>query len=157
MIAAASLFLAMHYLFAGSAPPAAQAPVARPAKVAPVAPQPVAPNGPIAPIAPIGDMPQAAPVAPVNIAPIANLAHVPPTPPQSVQPIFPYAYTYTLYSNTPNFSNGLPTASSRRSRSVYWVTNPPYGNPVSGYTNQTVPATVRRGPPLTTNSTSPNH
>jgi hypothetical protein len=146
----------IHYLPAGSAPPAAPAPIARQANVAPIAPQPVAPNGPLAPIAPIGPMPVAAPTAPVTIAPIANLAPVSPTPPQSVNSNFPYAYTYMYVSNSPNFSNGIPTAYSKNPKSVYWITNAPYGNPVSGYTNRTDPVTVKRVPPLTTNSTLPD-
>jgi hypothetical protein len=154
LILIAAVLVAVRYLMAGSAPPAAPAPIAGQAKVAPIAPQTVAPNGPIAPVAPIGPMPSVAPTAPVTIAPIANLAHVPPTPPQSLNPNSPYAYTYTYVSNSPNFSNGIPTGYS--TNSVYWITNPPYGNPVSGYTNNTIPVIVRRVPPLATNSTSPN-
>ncbi len=157
ILIAVAVLAIIHYLPAGSAPPAAQAPVARSANVAPIAPTPIAPGANVGPIAPIGAMPQAAPVAPVNVAPIANLAPVAPIPPQSVNSNVPYAYTYSYYSNSTYFSNGIPAGYFRNRNSVHWITNPPYGNPTSGYTNRSVPVTVRRVPPLFTNSpTLPN-
>lgn len=151
LILIAAIVAVVRYLPAGSAPPAAQAPVARSANVAPVAPTPIAPGATVGPIAPIGAMPSVAPVAPVNIAPIANLAPVAPIPPQSVNSNVPYAYTYTYYTNSPYFSNGIPAGYFNNRNSVHWITNPPYGNPMSGYTNRAVPVTVRHIPPLVTN------
>jgi len=155
LIAVVFALAVVRYLTAGSAPIAAPAPVARQANVAPIAPSPAAPNGPVAPTAPIGATPPAAPVAPVNIAPIAPVAPAPSTPPQSGNGnsgyVYTYPYTYSYYSNSPYFSNGVPTGYLRNRNSVHWITNPPYGNPVSGYTNQSVPVIVRRVPPLTNN------
>jgi hypothetical protein len=136
-----ALLAVIHYLLAGSAPPATPAQVAPQAHVAPVAPTSAAPSAPAAPVAPIGPSPVVAPQPPVVTAPIAPLAPVAAIPPQSVNsnfPVYPYAYTHTYGSNAGYFSNGIPAAYLRNTNSVRWATNPPYGNPVEGYTNSTI-------------------
>ncbi|MGH8022758.1 MAG: hypothetical protein ACRED1_04195 [Limisphaerales bacterium] len=123
-------FFASGYLFAGSAPPATPERAAPQARTGPVAPTPVAPAARPAPIAPI------APVARSPLAPIA-----PGSVPRNVNSnwaIFPYPYAYAHGSNGVYFTNGIPTAYLRNTNSVYWATNPPYGNPVVGYTNNMI-------------------
>lgn len=124
-----ALLAAIHYMLAGSAP------LATPARVAPSS---VAPAAPVAPVAPIGPPTPAASSPPVASSPMAPLAPTAPIPPQSVNsnsPANPYAYTYTHGANRAYFTNGIPRAYLRNTNSVYWATNPPYGNPVDGYTN----------------------
>jgi hypothetical protein len=133
-----ALLAAIHYMLAGSAPLATPARVAPQAGVGPVAPSSVAPNAPVAPVAPIGPPTPAASSPPVASSPVAPLAPTAPIPPQSVNsnsPANPYAYTYTYGANRAYFTNGIPRAYLRNTNSVYWATNPPYGNPVDGYTN----------------------
>ncbi|HEX3627423.1 MAG TPA: hypothetical protein VH280_18610 [Verrucomicrobiae bacterium] len=143
IILIAALLTAIHYLLAGSAPPAAPANVAPQARPAPVAPSPVAPS------APVGVAPKPAPVAPVGPSPIAPIAPV--APPQSVNP---NGYTFTHGTNNAYFTNGIPTAYLRNTNSVFWATNPPYGNPIDGYTNTTTGWILRRRP-VPTNGSSP--
>ena len=145
----------IHYLLAGSAPPANQAPVAPQAKVAPIAPSSIAPTAPAGPVAPIGPAPTPAPTAPVASSPIAPVAPVAPTPPQSVNsnfPVYPYAYAY--HTNSAYFTNGIPTAYLRNTNSVAWTTNAPYGNSAAGYTNNNVRYIIPYRP-TTTNTYSP--
>jgi hypothetical protein len=91
----------------------------------------VAPTAPAAPSAPVASSPSeptasvapTAPIAPSPLAPTAPTA--PEAPPASTAPSAPVpnqTTNITGYGNT---------------NSVYWITNAPYGNPVSGYTNTT--------------------
>jgi hypothetical protein len=156
VILIAAILAVIHCLFAGSAPPAAQANVAPPARVAPVAPAPAASAAPVASGAPVAPAPQPAPTAPVTSSPVAPLAPVAPIPPQSVNsnfPVYPYAYAYAYRSNNAYFTNGIPTAYLRNTNSVAWATNPPYGNPIEGYTNVFPP--YRRVSPIG-NTSSPS-
>ncbi|MGH7943095.1 MAG: hypothetical protein ACREFR_18710 [Limisphaerales bacterium] len=128
-------------VLAGSAPPAHQAPVARQASVAPVhSTFAGAPAARVAPTAPRGPQAPVAPTSRVSSAPIAPVA---PTPAQGVNSNFSNAYT------SRDFTNGIPTAYFKNTNSVYWATNPPYGNPLSGYTNRTMPLMVRPARPAT--------
>jgi hypothetical protein len=108
---------------AGNAP---IAPAAPPPTPAPVAPVPSAPIAPIAPVAPIGSS-DIAPAAPQpSWAPIAPAA----------SDIPGVTYTYTPGAAVGIISNSAPGGG--RTNSVFWITNAPYGNPTSGYTNKSV-------------------
>jgi hypothetical protein len=139
IISITAILAVIHCLFAGSAPPAPQARVAPQAPVGRVNTAPVAPSAPIA------------------NSPIAPLAPVALPPARSLNPNFqgyPNAYTYSYGSNGAYFSNGIPTAYLRNTNSVSWATNPPYGNPVLGYTNNTIRTMVpyQRIAPVTSSS-----
>ncbi|HEV2453328.1 MAG TPA: hypothetical protein VGY98_03650 [Verrucomicrobiae bacterium] len=135
IISITAILAVIHCLFAGSALPAPQA------RVAPQAPVAAAPIAPTAGSAPVGGMNTApvAPLAPIANSPIAPLAPVAPAPAQSLNPnfqVYPNGSTYG--SNGAYFPNGVPAAYFRNTNSISWATNPPYGNPVLGYTNNTI-------------------
>jgi hypothetical protein len=116
-------FVAVCDALGGNAPTASVAPPPTPAPVAPVGTAPIAP---IAPVAPIGSSPLAPAAPPVTVAPIAP----------SAPGAFGGGYTYVSGAAVVVYTNGVSAGS--KTNSVYWITNSPYGNPTSGYTNKSI-------------------
>lgn len=69
-------------------------------------------------------------------------------------PAYPYPYAYTYGSNSAYFTNGIPKAYLRNTNSMYWITNPPYGNPSAGYTNYPIRVVLPYRPMGNTSSPS---
>lgn len=108
----------------GNAPTASVAPTPPPAPVAPVG---IAPIAPIAPVAPIGSSTLAPAAPPVIPAPIA------PTAPGGASGA---GYIYAPGAAVSGYTNNI--SAGGKTNSVYWITNSPYGNPTSGYTNKSI-------------------
>jgi hypothetical protein len=98
------------------------------AGIAPIAP--TAHTAPSAPVAPSPADGPAPPIAPSPVGPTAPIAPAAPQAPAAAPAVTaPSAAVPSIHTNV--------VARYGNTNSVYWITNAPYGNPVSGYTNTT--------------------
>jgi hypothetical protein len=98
----------------------------------------IAPTAPSAPVAPVVVATNTATAASTPVAPIAPSQQAPSAQVAPIAPIAPPANPAPAATTV--YPNSLITEGSNYlgTNSAFWITNPPYGNAVSGYTNRLI-------------------